>query len=60
MFTSFLARAFSPPGPSIEPSGFGFFIEPLSSSTRAKSTGVAQGGLGGGGGGGGGGAGEGD
>ena len=49
--TSFLAKAFSPPGPSIEPSGLGLFIEPLSSSTRAKSTGVAQGGLGDGGGG---------
>ena len=54
-FTSFLAKAFSPPGPSIEPSGRGFFIEPLSSSTRAKSIGVAQGGLGEGGGYGGGG-----
>ena len=52
-FTSCLAKAFSPLGPSIEPSGKGFFIEPLSSSTRAKSIGVAQGGLGGGGGGGG-------
>ena len=51
-FTSCLAKAFSPPGPSIEPTGRGFFIEPLSSSTRAKSTGVAQGGLGEGGGGG--------
>ena len=50
-FTSSLAKAFSPLGPSIEPSGKGFFIEPLSSSTRAKSIGVAQGGLGGGGGG---------
>ena len=49
--TSCLAKAFSPFGPSIEPSGKGFFIEPLSSSTRAKSIGVAQGGLGGGGGG---------
>ena len=49
-FTSFLAKAFSPPGPSIEPSGRGFFIEPLSSSTKAKSI-VAQGGLGGGSGG---------
>eukprot|EP00964_Phaeocystis_antarctica_P147015 scaffold113480_cov48-Phaeocystis_antarctica.AAC.2 len=39
MFTSFFAKAFSPPGPSIEPSGRGIFIEPLSSSTRAKSTG---------------------
>ena len=49
--TSCLAKALSPPGPSIEPAGGGFFIEPLSSSTRAKSIGVAQGGLGGGGGG---------
>ena len=32
--TSCFAKAFSPPGPSIEPSGGGFFIEPLSSSTR--------------------------
>jgi len=53
-FTSCLAKAFSPPGPSIEPLGRGFFIEPLSSSTRAKSIGVAQAGLGDGGGGGGG------
>ena len=30
----------SPPGPSIEPSGHGFFMEPLSLSTRAKSVGV--------------------
>merc|ERR1712086_1200623 len=51
-FTSSLAKAFSPPGPSIEPMGLGFFIEPLSSSTGTKSTGVAQGGLGDGGGGG--------
>ena len=51
--TSFLAKAFNPPAPSIEPSGRGFFIEPLSSSTRAKSIGVAQAGLGDGGGGGG-------
>jgi hypothetical protein len=43
-FTSSLAKAFSPPGPSMT-----FFTEPLSSSTRAKSIGVAQGGLGGGG-----------
>ena len=50
-FTSSLAKAFSPLGPSIEPSGKGFFIEPLSSSTRMKSIGVAQGGLGEGGGG---------
>merc|ERR1719149_120913 len=55
-FTSSLAKAFSPPGPSIEPTGLGFFIEPLSSSTRTKSIGVAHG-LGDGGGGGGGGAG---
>jgi len=45
-FTSCLAKAFIPLGPSIEPSGRGFFIEPLSSSTRTKSIGVAQGGLG--------------
>ena len=51
--TSSLARALSPPGPSIEPCGLGFFIEPLSSSTKTKSTGVAQGGSGDGGGGGG-------
>ena len=38
--TSFLANAFSPSKA---------FIEPLSSSTRAKSIGVAQGGLGAGG-----------
>ena len=49
-FTSILAKAFSPLGPSIEPTGLGFFIEPLSSSTRTKSTAVAQGGLGEGGG----------
>ena len=48
--TSWWAKAFDPLAPSIEPSGGGVFIEPLSSSTRAKSTGVAQGGLGGGGG----------
>ena len=48
-FTSCLAKAFSPPAPSIEPSGSGFLIEPLSSSTRTKSIGVAQGGLGEGG-----------
>ena len=47
--TSCFAKAFSPPGPSIEPSGGGFFIEPLSSSTRAKSIGAAQGGSGSGG-----------
>ena len=35
--TSSLANALSPPFPSIES-----FIEPLSSSTRAKSIGVAQ------------------
>eukprot|EP00964_Phaeocystis_antarctica_P124906 scaffold88541_cov50-Phaeocystis_antarctica.AAC.2 len=61
--TSCLARAFSPPGPSIEPSGKGFFIEPLSSSSRTNSIGIAQDGLDGGGdggeGGGGGGSGEG-
>ena len=51
MDTSSLAKAFSPLGPSIEPSGRGSFIEPLSSSTRAKSTWYAQGGLGEGGGG---------
>ena len=44
--TSFLANAFSPSKA---------FMEPLSSSTRAKSIGVAQGGLGDGGAGGGGG-----
>ena len=44
--TSSLAKALSPPPPSIESC-----IEPLSSSTRAKSIGVAQGGLGGGSGG---------
>ena len=43
--TSSLANAFSPLGPSMS-----LFIEPLSSSTRAKSIGVAQGGLGEGGG----------
>jgi hypothetical protein len=43
--TSFLAKAFSPSGPSIEPLGLGFFIEPLSSSTRTKSISVAQVGL---------------
>ena len=43
-----MAKAFSPLSPSMTPS-----IELLSSSTRAKSIGVAQGGLGGGGGGGG-------
>ena len=59
-FTSCLAKAFIPLGPSIEPSGRGFLIEPLSSSTRMKSIGCAQGGLGGGGGGGVGGGGEGD
>ena len=37
--TSCLAKAFSPPGPSID-----LFIDSLSSSTRAKSIGVAQGG----------------
>ena len=42
--TSFFAKAFSPPAPSIEPWGLGLFIEPLSSSTNMKSTGVAQGG----------------
>ena len=51
---SFLAKAFSPPGPSIVPKGRGCFIEPLSSSSRDKSMfGVAQVGLDGGGGGGG-------
>ena len=50
-FTSSLAKAFSPLGPSIEPWGGGLCIEPLSSSTRMKSIGVAQGGLGEGGGG---------
>eukprot|EP00964_Phaeocystis_antarctica_P062773 scaffold37630_cov56-Phaeocystis_antarctica.AAC.2 len=48
--TSFLAKAFDPLAPSIEPSGLGFFIEPLSSSNSAKSIGVAQEGMGGGGG----------
>ena len=39
-FTSSLAKAFSPWGPSIEPPvALGFFIEPLSSSTRMKSSG---------------------
>merc|ERR1712086_432429 len=53
-FTNCLAKAFSPSGPSIEPWGRGFFIEPLSSSTRAKSIWLdAQVGLGDGGGGGG-------
>eukprot|EP00964_Phaeocystis_antarctica_P104296 scaffold69445_cov118-Phaeocystis_antarctica.AAC.1 len=47
--TSWWAKAFDPWGPSIEPSGLGFFIEPLSSSNSAKSIGVAQGGVGGGG-----------
>ena len=50
-FTSCLAKAFIPLGPSIEPSGRGFLIEPLSSSTRMKSIRVAQAGLGEGGGG---------
>jgi len=62
MCTRSLAKAFSPLGPSIEPLGRGFFIEPLSSITRAKSSWYAQGGLGEGGGGegeGGGGLGEG-
>ena len=49
MLTSWWAKAFDPLAPSIEPSGLGFFIEPLSSSTRAKSIGVAHGSLGGGG-----------
>eukprot|EP00964_Phaeocystis_antarctica_P022309 scaffold12374_cov60-Phaeocystis_antarctica.AAC.3 len=62
--TSCLAKAFDPLAPSMEPSGLGFFIEPLSSSSSAKSIGVAQEGMGGGrgdggGGGGGGGGGEG-
>eukprot|EP00964_Phaeocystis_antarctica_P132775 scaffold96878_cov45-Phaeocystis_antarctica.AAC.1 len=43
-WTSSLAKALSPLAPSMN-----FFIEPLSSSTRAKSIGVAQGGLGEGG-----------
>ena len=51
MCTRSLAKAFSPLGPSIEPLGLGFFIEPLSSITRAKSSWYAQGGLGDGGGG---------
>ena len=50
--TSWWAKAFDPLAPSKEPSGRGFFIEPLSSSTRAKSIGVAQVSLDGGGGGG--------
>ena len=45
-----MAKAFSPSSPSMT-----LLIEPLSSSTRAKSIGVAQGGLGEGGGDGGGG-----
>ena len=57
--TNCLAKAFSPWVPSMEPWGLGFFIEPLSSSTRAKSISVAQGSLGGGGGGGLGGSGKG-
>ena len=60
-FTSSLAKAFSPLGPSIEPPlSLGFCIEPLSSSTRMKSIGVAQGGLGDGGEGGAGGGGPGE
>eukprot|EP00964_Phaeocystis_antarctica_P003679 scaffold1976_cov56-Phaeocystis_antarctica.AAC.2 len=51
-FTSSLAKAFSPPGPSMTSGGP--FIEPLSSSTRMKSSAVAQGGMGEGGAGGGG------
>ena len=39
-----MASSFSPPAPSNEPCGLGLFIEPLSSSTNTKSTGVAQGG----------------
>ena len=48
--TSCLAKAFDPLAPSSEPSGRGFFIEPLSSSNRTKS--IAHGGGGGDGGGG--------
>ena len=63
MLTSFLAKAFDPLSPSKEPLGSGFFIEPLSSSSRTNSIGIAQDGLDGGGdggeGGGGGGSGEG-
>ena len=38
MCTRSLAKAFSPLGPFIEPLGLGLFIEPLSSSTRTKSS----------------------
>ena len=44
MCTSSLAKAFIPLGPSNEPSGRGFFIEPLLSSTREMSTWYAHGG----------------
>eukprot|EP00964_Phaeocystis_antarctica_P150864 scaffold118371_cov45-Phaeocystis_antarctica.AAC.1 len=37
MCTSSLAKAFTPLGPFIEPTGKGSFIETLSSITRAKS-----------------------
>ena len=40
--TSFLAKAFDPPGPSKEPSGSGLVIEKLSSSNRAKSIGAVH------------------
>ena len=61
--TSCLAKAFDPLAPSSEPSGRGFFIEPLSSSNRTKSSAqevdvVDDGGGGSGGGGDGGGAGQ--
>ena len=42
MLTSWWAKAFDPLRPFIEPTGFGSFIEPLSSSNRAKSIGVVQ------------------
>ena len=42
MLTSWWAKAFDPLRPFIEPTGFGSFIEPLSSSRRAKSIGVVQ------------------
>ena len=43
MSTSPLAKAFDPLGPSMEPLGLGLsFIEPLSSSNRAKSIGTVH------------------
>ena len=42
MSTSLRAKAFTPLGPSSEPTGLGFFIEPLSSSSKAKSIGAVQ------------------